>query len=611
MERYSLPAQNLLKIYLRISGTTEHLLLIIRSLLYKGSTDATHTVWAYSQTPDEGIVVVDPGRIHDSSAMLGTDWTQLGSKSDVLMGLLKDISLDDDIPDLFLELFRRWVASKTRSTPKSILTRGARSPAQVPEAELAEVTVLQKMMDRFPDRIIGRPEHILNLVKEILADAGAPSVDEDVTPVALSLLNLVVSTPGFRRTMIDAGTLQSIETSLGKLSHGTHSDMSATARNLSLLLRYRDDVEDEHTFTQTSTQRQVEDKKTYRLAMSYITQADSPPPVRSEGLNLIQGLIQANSPILDIPALLVLMSSLLDENEDYINLRVIKIFTQLATRHPKSVTMELLEHYVDANEKAPVDSRLRFGEALSQVIERLGATFAGDAAEQVGEALLSTAGRRGHRPKTQAKQAKDEHLRGLKSKGGEEVEDGPDGDEEETEEEKARHELLNQIVDGWGSKRGSEDVRIRASALSIFAVGIETNVGGLGAVLLSNAVDLCLGVLALESEVEKGILRRSAIIVLLAFVTTLDKAREAGRRLGFGLTQPSQESILRILRYVAATDNDGLVKRHAQDVVESLENWQVSSLLPKETPQEPTITRLAGLSVSPGTTVRPRIEEIE
>jgi len=615
-ERYSLPARNLLKIFLRISGTTDHLLLVIKGLLFNGPADTAGTAWTYSRTFDEGIQVLGLEKTHDKAAPLETDWTLLGPKSDALMDLLKEISLEDDIPDLFLELFSRWVATKTQQAEIGvILTRSAQSRDE-PEAALMEVTALQKMMERFPDRIVGRPEHILNLVRGILSEAGPSSVDEDVTTVALSLLNSVVSTPGFRRATIDAEVLQSIETALNKMSQGPRSEMSTTARNLSLLLKYRDDVEDEQTSTQTSAKRQVEDRKTYRLAMSYITQADSPPPVRSEGLNLIQGLIQGNSPILDVPAVLVLMSSLLDENEDYINLRVVKIFTQLAARHPKSVTKELLERYVDASEKAPVDARLRSGEALSQVIERLGETFAGDTAEQVGEALLSTAGRRGYRPKTQAKQAKDERLRALKVKRSmgveDEAEDGPeDGQEEETEEGKARRQILSQIVEGWGSKQGSEDLRIRASALSIFAVGIETNVGGLGPSLLSNAVDLCLNVLALEPETEKGILRRSAVILILGFVTALDKAGQAGRRLGFGLTQPSQDNILRILRYIAATDNDGLVKQHAQDVVETLENWQLSSLLPKEELQDPAITKLAGLSVLSENIDRPKIEEIE
>ena len=141
----------------------------------------------------------------------------------------------------------------------------------------------------------------------------------------------------------------------------------------------------------------------------------------------------------------------------------------------------------------------------------------------------------------------------------------------------------------------------------------------------------------MEPELEKAILRRAAIVLILSFVRALHEAREAGRRLGFGLTQQSQEDILRILRYVADMDEDGLVKQHAVDVVESLENWQMTSLLPPASeggdmlsggPSLGGLTGLAGLSINPadiGTSssstsalssgqtlpIRPRIEEIE
>ena len=46
----------------------------------------------------------------------------------------------------------------------------------------------------------------------------------------------------------------------------------------------------------------------------------------------------------------MLLSSLLNEDDDYINLTVVRLFTQLASKHPRSTTKEILDHYVDANE---------------------------------------------------------------------------------------------------------------------------------------------------------------------------------------------------------------------------------------------------------------------
>ncbi|CAK7233466.1 hypothetical protein SEUCBS140593_008612 [Sporothrix eucalyptigena] len=662
-ENYCLPARNLLKIYLKISTAPDKVMPIVRDLLFEGSRDLSkQPQWEYQTTDanENSICIVSAPSIPLSPAeVLQTRWNEIGPKSDALVDLLAEISSDDeDISSVFLDLFSRWLSSKKpkqKAAVGPVLIKEEDDDDQMygsgsnPLADVLEGSMLQKMMEKFPEKLAGRPDHILELVSGLLNQVDETALAEDeAVPLLMSLLNMVVTSPSFRRAKADAKIVQSIEDSLTKISRvsGIDSvdDTAKTANNLLLFLKYRDEIEEptvEGSTTDASKQ-QIEDRKTYALAISYITQADSPPPVRSEGLNLIRGLITSSSSVLDIPALLVMMSSMLSENEDYVNLRVIKIFTLLADKHPKSTTKELLDHYVDASEMKSVDTRLRFGEALLQVVQRLGTTFAGETAQQVGQALLETAGRRGHRPKTEAKQAREQRMRDMKAhrkKPGDSADDeNEDIDMEDallTEEDRKRNEIIGRIVEGWGSKQGSEDVRIRASALSVLATGIDVNIAGLGATLASGAVDLSLHILTMEPEMEKGILRRAAIVLILSFVRALYDAREAGRRLGFGLNSQSQEDILRILRYVAGTDEDGLVKQHAHDVIESLENWQMASILPpasesgiSSTGSFGGLAGLSNLSINPtniGTTTstlpslaadrspatRPRIEEIE
>lgn len=616
-EKFCQPAQNLLKIYLKIAAELAELQEVIKNLFYKGNTN-DETRWTYEATVSGDIHIVRPRVSQDEAGKFS--WYEVDPKASHLVDLVKSVYSEDDISSIFSGLFGTWFAA---SNKKAEVDLPADSDAvnSNPMTLLAQVNVLQKMMEAFPSQLASRPGSILRLVEPILKQA--PNVEEeDTVPVALSLLNLVVTAPGFQKTNVDSDLMQSIEASLNHLGTGTLGDASATARNLSLLLKYRDELEDPSDRVTGPTERQIEDRKTYRLALSYITQADSPPPVRAEGINLIQTLITANSPALDISATLTLMSSLLQDNEDYINLKVIKVFTQLANKHPKAVTKELLEHYVDINESASVDCRLRFGEALLQVIERLGETFTRDTAQQVAEALLSTAGRRGHRPKTEDRQKKDERLRLMKQKRAEKEWGGSvpdlDDEEEETGEDKANKELITQIVSGWDSKKGAEDIRIRASALSILAMGIEINLAGLGPTLVTAGVDLSANVLTMESGVETGILRRSAVLVILSFVRALHKAKELGKTVGFGLTEESHQDIRRVLSYVSETDNDGLVRQHAKDVVESLENWKLESLVSQARTPDATLSRLAGLTVNPsgpsvttGTTSRPKIEEVD
>jgi hypothetical protein len=117
---------------------------------------------------------------------------------------------------------------------------------------------------------------------------------------------------------------------------------------------------------------------------------------------------------------------------------------------------------------------------------------------------------------------------------------------------------------------------------------------------------------------EKGIIRRAAVLLILDFIRALDRAKQQGRRLGFGLAGQSRQDIMRILQYVADVDNDGLVKQHAKDVVESLQNWEMASFVADSRDLgATTLTKLAGLSVNPDLSSRaelgsrPRIEEIE
>ncbi|KAL6885142.1 hypothetical protein HDV57DRAFT_492161 [Trichoderma longibrachiatum] len=623
--RFCRPARILVQTHLRLFGDVDNIVPFIRNIQCKGSLIGEEGLqWRYRLASDGGIESTQrPFAQQDQEVDL--DWGEIEHKSTTLVEFISSVCATEEVSSVFLYLLRRWIQTAGKQSGGSIIQvvtqdEDANSTVQ----DLVDVTLLQKFMDKAPEKLISHFDQLLELISHVLrADSQAP-LGDDIIAVVLSLLNLVITAPTFQKSDINPAELEVVEGALARIGREDRGEASTTANNLSMLLKYRDDVEKPDDKTAAPTARQIEDRRTYNLAMNYITGDGNPPPVVSEGLNLLSNLIVAESSILDIAAVTVLMSNLLKENEDFINLRVIKIFTLLANKHPRATMQELLDNYLDAQERLNTDTRLRFGEAILQVIERLGETFTGEVAQNTGETMLSIASRRGYRPKTMAKQAREERLNELKRKKAEangEVDDDIDmDDEEETPEQAANKEILAQIVQGWESKRGSEDVRMRTSALSIFGNAIETNIIGMGPTLVSASVDLSINVLAMEPELEKGILRRAAILVILSFVRALDKAKESGQKLGFGLTDQSRDDIQRTLQYIAATDNDGLVQQHARDVVESLENWGVASLLPSqaEASAVPGLTRLAGLHVNPeGNLVdasgrpRPRIEEVE
>lgn len=623
------PAKLLMQTYLRLFGRADSVMPIISNLTCKGSPKDVTPAWRYTRVQNGSVLVsaVPPG---DDSVKI-TNWAEVEDRASTLADLMSLYCSAEDFSSIFLSLLRRWVESSGNQRD-GIELRPSKQTSSTAEEDLAEVTVLQKMMEKTPEKLVSHFDQLLDLITQVFeADAKSPLGDE-VVGIILSLLNLAVTAPTFQKSDINPKELKIVEESLDRISQQDRPDVSATARNLFMLLKYRDELEDpDDTTTTTPSAQKVEDRKAYNLAMNYITgDKDNPPPIVSEGLKLLSGLIVAESVILDVTAITVLLSNLLKDNEDYINLQVVRMFTQLASKHPKSTIKELLDNYLDPQEKLSTDTRLRFGEALLQVIERLGETFFGEAAQDAGETLLSIAGRRGYRPKTLAKQHRDEKLRKLKEakkEAGQQADGDADdenmADEELDEVEAANNDILAQIIQGWESQRGSEDIRMRTSALSIFGSAMESNIRGMGPNVVSAGVDLCLNVLALEPELEKGILRRAAIVVILSFVKALDEAKQSGRTLGFGLTEESRVDIQRSLEYVASTDNDGLVKQHARDVVESLENWRMATLIPTGATSDPSgfggggLTSLAGLAVNPGAqgqnngVARPRIEEVE
>ncbi|GAO16660.1 uncharacterized protein UV8b_00775 [Ustilaginoidea virens] len=613
------PAEKLVQTYLKLFGKTENVLPIIHGILCEGSVHGVNP-WQYRLAANGTIDII--GLTKEEELNYGTSFAEIEPRAEKLARLIAVSFSNEEISRLFLFLLRRWIQSKQQRIEVNIESRPTDDAIGSPIGKLAEVAVLQKLMEVAPDQLVTHFNQLMDVICQVLTGDERSPLGSDAVSVVLSLLNLVITATGFHRSDIRPQDLKVIEASLQRLCCSDDEEVSGTSRNLQMLLRYRGEVESmSYSPVSVPSVRQIEDRRVYNLAMNYITgDAESPPPVVSEGLDLLSTLILAESPALDINAVTVLMSGLLKSNEDYINLRVIKVFTQLANRHPKSTTQEILDNYLDPQECSTTDTRLRFGEALLQVVERLGETFSGEVAQRTGEALLSIAGRRGMRAKTMAKQAREERLAKLKREKSLRDEDAdsdedPNDDEELAKVEKINNEILSQILQGWESKRGSEDVRMRTSALSIFGSALESNIVGVGSLLVSNAVDLCVNILTLERGLEYGILRRAAILVILGVVRAMHQAKESGRSLGFGLTESSRKDIQRTLSYVADTDNDGLVQQHARDVVESVQSWHVGTLLSQQAATSPSLSRLEGLALNPGRggigRPRPQIEEVE
>lgn len=80
---------------------------------------------------------------------------------------------------------------------------------------------------------------------------------------------------------------------------------------------------------------------------------------------------------------------------------------------------------------------------------------------------------------------------------------------------------------------------------------------------MNEAVDMAVNIMAMEPEYEKAILRRAAILLVMDIVK------------GGDLGLQGVEDVLRVLRYIEGTDNDGLVRENAREVIAMLERWRL------------------------------------
>lgn len=630
------PAMEMLRILVQLSsGNKERvgdndsrpasscLATILENFLFTGRSDPGNQCWEYAPSKDGGIQVQQPNTNIQKNPDMMPNLARIDHGVEKFIGFLGILgSTPDsvaDISSLFMSLCTKWLSNNGRERANPVLTRLEPSDdSKKIESRLIEAKVMQKLIETFPNKLISDAKQVLNLVQQVLSDFTASNSDftdnDGAIAIALSLLNMLLTTPGFQ-VSLESGALDTIGSSLESISRLGSDEISPTAKNLqSLLMLYTTIGGSQVTTPRTSINQQSEDRKSYSLAMSYLMASDSPPPVRVQGLEILSTLVRANSAVLDIPALLILFTSVIQDKEEFIYLRAIQSLVQLSRGHPKAVMKDLIDRYVDSDEEYELEQRLRLGEALLQVIQTNSLWFTGETARSVCHGLLFISGRRGYRPKTE--RAQERRLK-SKKKNDMEAEEAWGGEvlQLAVDETSPEDEILAQIVSGWESKRGAEDARIRGSALSILGCALESNIEGTGPSTTSAAIDMAIHILTLELELHEAILRRAAIILIMNFVRALDISRSEGRRLGFGFVGQSLDDVTRILEYVRDTDNDALVRQHATDVVESLQAWQMNSLFASRAEPQMEIQELAGLHISPGdgrgSGMAPRIEEIE
>lgn len=683
----------LLQTYFSISVGIPPLKKLVDNLLWDGGS-----TWTYSSNPEGGINLVKRNNEVKSQSNLIRLIDSLQTRTELFARLLGSDPRSEELTgDIFLYASQTWLVHSN--------TEGAQKIGDSENIfqKLISAKVAEKLLDTFKDTLSRRPLRVLELIKQVIEGelnklgsdslkqreqkSGNPSLsslanivspenthdeasDNDTSEslsTAFSLLSTVLASAEFSMSEDIKSLLESIKERLDELIPLLPNSLSKPATTSSMLLEIQLTTP-ELADTKTPPPH-IADLETHRQALSNLN--SDLPPVQAEGFSLLSKLIMKSSPVLDIPSTLTLLLSIITDtsestaNEEFIYLNAIKLIGTLASRHPRTVVKTLVDSYADKTEQRTLDQRLKIGESLLRTVQDLGTALTGETAKVLGESMVNVAGRRGSKPQAQLKRKKQEEKERRQKEREErkqrepimpegwKVSVGPTGgpptlkeldpDSDDESPEQSAHAA--NIVAAWAAGAPSdsepEDLRIRASAASILASAIQSNILGLGSAMVGSAVDLALTTLTLEPAPESAILRRASAVLILDILKSLDAAREdrKGEDVGFGFsfmddghahteTQnrgPSTigniPSMLRTLGFVESREDDVIVRGHLRALIESLEAWLEKSLMwgigsgsmPKIKME--LDDRIAGLDVDPmagrGGSSRPRIEEIE
>ncbi|RAL12957.1 RTP1/Tango6 family protein [Aspergillus homomorphus CBS 101889] len=712
----------ILQAYFGLSGGLEPLKKLVDNLLWDGGP-----AWTYGMQSQHSISLVkrDSADLSRNIVRLVDD---LQSRAKLFLSVLgADPSSEERTGDIFLYVSERWLV-KPSNEPKALnslkLTQEEDDSSNIIQ-KLISAKLAETLLDNFKDTLSRRPHRVLELIQQIIDgelhgaythkkkatnttsgkvslsslssivnteetqhEASTESDSAESLPAVFSLLSTVLASPEFTTSPETVPVLESIKSKLDELIPYLPPSLSKPGTTASMLAEIQLMSSNEQSSSSSSsaakTSSEVSDFETHRRALTNLN--SDLPPIQAEGFSLLSTLIKKSSPVLDIPATLTLLLSILTDpsdqpltNDEFVYLNAINLIGTLASRHPRTVLKTLVDRYIDRNEASgtQVDQRLKIGESLLRTVQDLGEALTGEAARLLGEGMITVAGRRAHKPEAQkarrdrlaAEQRKQEREARKKAREAQEIVlpsgwslgpsspapqatadpnntliDDNDTDDETSPEQLAQYE---NIIAAWaaGSKSDAEpdDLRVRASALSILATAMQTNILGLGPAIVGAAVDLALATLTMEPEPESAILRRASAVLLLDVLKAMDAVREekGTEALGFGFSLAEQgaenqarESVvgniprmLRTLRFVESWETDAIVRGHVRVVVESLEAWLEKALMwgigaasrsagEDDEPRMELGDRIAGLRIDPlagrrEASLRPRIEEIE
>jgi hypothetical protein len=637
-KKWYLLSKSILCRYLAISCNPNQIDIIATNLFWDGEEGWTFKPGAHGGVEIRERTVEDHG-VSDMDNVL-TRIEGLDSRIGSLVTLLAEAKTPNDaIASIFLQATRRWLfpmqgtksplAQDLDTDPFVILSDAklseamgnrfrdqfAKSPQHIIElmGQLLSnfVSGHQARVQKYGQRNKPSRAKLRNMTR---SDSGATAMAEDDTTeeelvsFAISTMTTLVSSADFKQTPETRTTLASAIAPLVYLSQEQPGVPipSVVMNSASSLLEL---LQPSPALMQTHASDPVtEHRATLKTIITDLTAPE--PPNRTWALNTLHKLIKdpIAFPVIDIPSMThLLLSASLADPESYVHISAMPVLVDLAVRTPNPTIRILIDAFVDVDERSlnlnrgkrtdeidrelleALDFRLRVGEVLNSFV--LDDSFFDSQADaptryrcvkQISEACLSLASRRGNRMQTLTTRTQVAQVERATQEEAEAAWGGPipnllDPEGEDTQDQADRDALLK-IVQGWEDTGIEEDVRMRASALSVLSAIFEHRLTFLRQVTVDAGLQMVLFILTMETTEAKSLLRRAAAMIVMGLLRGLDSLSEAGGEPSVGLGMTQQNEVERVLKWVAAEDADALVRDHAASVLEGLDTWRMNKL---------------------------------
>lgn len=612
--------------YLTLACEVSRVGVLSKNLFWDGESS-----WIFAPGSLGGVEIRKRGQTKDDLGNMGTllaQMAQVDQHVNLLVSLLVEAKLEDSTAGaIFIQSTKQWLLPESESATSLTI-----EPDLNPLSALIDAKFSEALATRFKEKFARSPQHIIELMGQLLQnfviehqaaartmknknkpsrvnlgkltqpESGPPGNDgssEDLVSFAISIISTLLTSVDFKQTPETSRMLDLMLPSLRYLSQSNRKlPISPLINNAAANVL---EVIQPASVPVPAKDPQIQHRSTLKTALTDLYSPE--PPNRGWALSAIRKLIQDPEafPVIDVPSMThTLLSASVADSESYVYTAAIPIVVDLAVRAPNPTIRIIIDAFVDIDERSlhlkkekeieeALDFRLRVGEILNNFIpeDAFWLSPTTGAAKHaslrlVVEATLSLASRRGQRKQTLVKRNELLEAERKQQEEGEAAWDGPipnllDPDAEKPAEQ-AERDALFKIVQGWEDTGIEEDVRIRASALSVLSSILEKRLELLSQVTVDAALQMVLLILTMETAEAKGILRRAAVLVVMGLLRGIDGMFEDGKESVAGMEARQTEEVERVMRWARDEDVDGLVKDHAASVIEGLETWRMKKL---------------------------------